>query len=92
MQPRKLTKAFIEGLAYEDKPIVVRDTKIKGLMIAVHKHTKSYKVQRDLWVGKRGRRRKVKTVRHTLGNRHSPAWGTARGERGCHAARTSVGG
>ncbi len=40
---------------------------IKGLMIAVNKHSKSYKVQRDLWVGQRGRRRKVKTVRHTLG-------------------------
>jgi integrase len=36
-------------------------------MIAVHKHTKSYKVQRDLWIGEYGRRRKVKTVRRTLG-------------------------
>lgn len=34
-------------------------------MIAVNKHCKSYKVQRDLWVGQPGRRRKVKTVRHT---------------------------
>jgi integrase len=36
-------------------------------MIAVNKDSKSYKVQRDLWVGQRGRRRKAKTVRHTLG-------------------------
>jgi len=67
MQPTKLTEAFIRRLVYSGKPIVVRDTEVKGLMIAVYKHTKSYKVQRDLWVGDRGRRRKVKTVRHTLG-------------------------
>jgi integrase len=67
MQPTKLTEAFIRQLAYIDKPFVVRDTTVKGLMVAVNKHTKSYKVQRDLWVGQRGRRRKAKTVRHTLG-------------------------
>ena len=65
--PTKLTEAFIRGLTCEDKPFLVRDTTIKGLMIAVNKHSKSFKVQRDLWVGQRGRRRKVKTVRHTLG-------------------------
>lgn len=67
MQPTKLTEAFIRRLVCEDKPIVVRDTTVTGLMITVHKHTKSYKVQRDLWVGERGRRRKAKTARHTLG-------------------------
>jgi hypothetical protein len=36
-------------------------------MVAVNKSSKSYKVQRDLWTGQRGRRRKVKTVRRTLG-------------------------
>lgn len=67
MQPTKLTEAFIRQLAFEGKPVVVRDTTVKGLMVAVNKQSKSYKVQRDLWVGQRGRRRKVKTVRHTLG-------------------------
>ncbi len=67
MPPTKLTEAFIRRLVYMDKPIVVRDTTVTGLMIAVHKKTKSYKVQRDLWVGEHGRRRKVKTVRRTLG-------------------------
>jgi len=67
MPPTKLTEAFIRRLVYNGKPIFVRDTEVKGLMIAVYKHTKSYKVQRDLWVGDRGRRRKVKTVRRTLG-------------------------
>ena len=67
MKPQRLTEAFVKGLTIKDKPFLVRDTVIKGLMIAVNKHNKSYKVQRDLWVGDRRRRRKVKTVRHTLG-------------------------
>jgi len=67
MPPTKLTEAFIRRLVYDGKPIVVRDTEVRGLMIAVHKKTKSYKVQRDLRVGDHGRRRKVKTVRRTLG-------------------------
>ena len=65
--PTKLTEAFIRDLTYENISFLVRDTSIKGLMIAVNKHCKSYKVQRDLWVGQGGRRRKAKTVRHTLG-------------------------
>ena len=62
MRPTKLTEAFIRG-----KPVVARDTIVKGLMVAVNKQSNSYKVQRDRWVGQRGRRRKVKTVWHTLG-------------------------
>jgi integrase len=48
-------------------PCLIRDTKVTGLMIAVNKNSKSYKIQRDLWQGQRGRRTLVKTVRHTLG-------------------------
>lgn len=65
--PRKLTEAFVKGLPFEGSTYVVRDTKITGLMVAVNKTSKSYKVQRDLWEGQRGRRRLIKTVRHTLG-------------------------
>lgn len=68
MQPTKLTEAFVRNLKCGDEPFHVRDTVVKGLMVAVNKTNKTYKVQRDLWVGEqRGRRRKVKTVRHTLG-------------------------
>ena len=67
MQPTKLTEAFIRNLPHKDSDYLVRDTMIKGFMVAVNKKSKSYKVQRDLWIGQRGRRRKVKTVRHTLG-------------------------
>ena len=65
--PTKLTEAFIRGLPHEETSYVVRDTKVTGLLVAVNKTSKSYKVQRDLWRGQRGRRTLVKTVRHTLG-------------------------
>ncbi len=65
--PTRLTARFIKGLIYKDRPYVVRDTHTTGLMVAVNKNSKSYKVQRDLWRGQRGRRRLIKTVRHTLG-------------------------
>lgn len=44
MQPTKLTEAFIGQLSYEDTPVVVRDTIVKGLMAAVNKQSKSFKV------------------------------------------------
>ncbi|MEM9204764.1 MAG: integrase family protein [Pseudomonadota bacterium] len=65
--PERLTEARVRTLAYEGKPAVVRDTKVTGLLVAVNKGSKSYKVQRDLWQGPRGRKVLVKTVRHTLG-------------------------
>ena len=65
--PRKLTETYINRLPFEGRPYAVRDTHTTGLMVAVNKNSKSYKVQRDLWRGQRGRRRLVKTVRHTLG-------------------------
>ncbi|WP_323717163.1 tyrosine-type recombinase/integrase [Paracoccus aminovorans] len=57
----------MKALKYEGKPAIVRDAKVTGLLVAVNKTGKSYKVQRDLWVGQRGRKVLVKTVRHTLG-------------------------
>ena len=65
--PRKLTETFISKLSFDGKPYTVRDTHTTGLMVAINKTSKSYKVQRDLWRGQRGRRRLIKTVRHTLG-------------------------
>lgn len=66
--PTKLTEGFVKGLPHEDKPYIVRDKEVTGLLIAVNKSGKTYKVQRDLWRGQRGRRRHIKTVRHTLGS------------------------
>ncbi|HSM42980.1 MAG TPA: Arm DNA-binding domain-containing protein [Afifellaceae bacterium] len=66
--PRKLTETYIRSLRYEGRPYLVRDTHTTGLMIAVNKKSKTFKVQRDLWRGLRGYRRLVKTVRHTIGS------------------------
>ncbi|MCR6643372.1 MAG: tyrosine-type recombinase/integrase [Terricaulis sp.] len=66
-QPRKLTEGYIKSLVFEGRAFAVRDAAVTGLMLDVNKRCKSYKVQRDLWVGERGRRRLVKTVRKTLG-------------------------
>ena len=65
--PEKLTEAAVRALTFEGKPKMVRDAKVTGLMVAVNKTSKSYKVQRDLWQGQRGQKRLVKTVSHTLG-------------------------
>jgi len=64
--PVKLTEGLIKGLKFEGKATTVRDAKVTGLMVVVNKTGKPYKVQRDLWHGQRGRRKLVKTVRHTL--------------------------
>ncbi len=65
-EPRKLTAAYVSSVPL-GTPMLIRDTKVTGLMLAVNKRSKTYKVQRDLWQGPRGRRTLLKTVRHTLG-------------------------
>jgi hypothetical protein len=65
--PRALDQKFVDRLPFEGAAYLVRDTKVKGLMVAVNKASKSWKVQRDLYRGERGARQLVKTVRHTLG-------------------------
>ena len=65
--PETLAEAAVKALKYEGVPSVARDAKVTGLLVAVNKTGKSYKVQRDLWQGQRGRKKLVKTVRHTLG-------------------------
>lgn len=65
--PVRLTEAFVQKVQYKEQLAVIRDTKVTGLMLVVNKCSKSYKIQRDLWAGQRGRRKLVKTVRLTLG-------------------------
>lgn len=66
-KPTRLTEAFVLKVPHEPKGYTIRDTKVAGLLLVVNKCSKSYKIQRDLWTGHRGRRRLVKTVRYTLG-------------------------
>jgi integrase len=60
--PRRLTERFIEQLKFTDRAYNVRDKAVVGLLVAVNKHTKSYKIQRDL--RKNG---KPRTIKRTLG-------------------------
>lgn len=66
--PRRLTEGYIRGLSCNGSPDFVRDTAARGFLVDVNKRSKTYKLQADLWVGTRGRRRQVKTVRHTPGS------------------------
>lgn len=67
-EPRRLTEGFVNSLPVDGRTTYnVRDTKVTGLIVSVNKRSKTYKVQRDLYRGDRGRRRLIKTVRHTLG-------------------------
>jgi integrase len=77
-KPRKLTEAYVRGLQPGTTSFTVRDTSVTGLFVEVNKTCISYKVQRDLWVGERGRRRLAKTVRKTLGTTDDLALDTAR--------------
>ncbi|MBB4659322.1 tyrosine-type recombinase/integrase [Parvularcula dongshanensis] len=65
--PIKLTEAFVATLRPNGRRYVVRDTEVKGFLVAVNQRGMSYKVQKDLWVGEKGNRKLAKTVRRTLG-------------------------
>ena len=62
-----LTEKSIKALSWSGKTEIYRDSKLPGFFITVNKTCKSFKVQADLWQGPRGRRRLVRTVRHTIG-------------------------
>jgi len=63
----KLTDAKVRDARFNGKPVQVRDSAVPGFFLQVNRGSKSFKVQGDLYVGERGRRRLVRTVRMTLG-------------------------
>jgi len=66
--PRKFTEANVRDLPPSlGRGYVVRDTELKGFVVIVNRKSASWAVQRDLWQGPRGRRRLVRSIRHTLG-------------------------
>ncbi|WP_417319609.1 tyrosine-type recombinase/integrase [Erythrobacter aureus] len=76
--PTLFTEAFIASLNCTDAPFEVRDAALSGFIVKVNKRSKVYKIQRDLWVGKRGAKRLVRTVRRTLGTTDELTLRTAR--------------
>ncbi len=70
-QATRLTEGAIAALPTVEqygKPYSIRDTEVKGLMIAVNRRSKSYVVQADLWRGGR----LVKCTRVKLGEVGGP--------------------
>ncbi len=58
-----LTQKVVDAERWSGKTRFIRDTAVRGLILAVNKTSNTWKVQRDMWRDKR-----VKTVRHTLGS------------------------
>ena len=73
MTVKNLTQEAIEAARSDGSTKFVRDGRVTGLILAVNKTSKTYKVQRDMW-----REGKVKTVHHTLGSTHSMTLDEAR--------------
>lgn len=59
----KLTQKRVDAERWAGETRFIRDTAVRGLILAVNKTSKTWKVQRDQWINRR-----VKTIRHTLGS------------------------
>ncbi|WP_300057153.1 tyrosine-type recombinase/integrase [Sulfitobacter sp.] len=73
-----LTEKFIKSLAWKGQAENYRDKKLPGFFVTVNKSCKSFKVQADLWEGPPGRRRFVRTIRHTIGTNEAMSLDGAR--------------
>lgn len=73
MTVKNLTQKSVNAERWTGQTRFVRDKQVKGLILAINKTSKTWKVQRDLWRGKT-----VKTVRHTLGSTEELALKEAR--------------
>lgn len=62
MATKNLTQKMIDSAKWDGSTKFMRDGRVTGLILAVNKSSKTYKVQRDMW-----RDGRVKTIRHTLG-------------------------
>lgn len=74
------TESLILGTRFVDKPIIMRDPKTPGFFATVNKEKSSYKIQADLWVGSAGRKKKIRSIRHTIGLVNEISLKTARNE------------
>lgn len=62
MAVERLTQKAVDARQWAGTTEFIRDAEVKGLILAINKTSKTWKVQRDMWQD-----RKVRTVRHTLG-------------------------
>jgi len=73
-----LTEKKIKGYVWHGEAKTYRDGKVPGFFISINKTCKSYKLQADLWQGAIGRRKLVRTVRHTIGTTETHSLSDAR--------------
>lgn len=59
MTTKNLTQRAVDMAKWNGTTRFIRDGRVTGLILAVNKTSKTYKVQRDMW-----REGRVKTVRH----------------------------
>ena len=71
MAARHMTQKWVDGEKPDGRPRLIRDAKTPGLMLAVNKTRKTWKIPRDLWRD----RRLIKPVRHAHQARHRPLGG-----------------
>lgn len=67
-QREKLTETSLKSKHWHGKTFQVRDTVLPGFFAEVNKTNTALKIQVDLWVGDPGRKKLVRTIRHTIGH------------------------
>lgn len=73
-----LTEKIIKGYEWRGEAKTYRDGKVPGFFVCVNKTCKSYKIQADLWQGATGRKKLIRTVRHTIGTTETHSLSDAR--------------
>ncbi len=74
----RLTERMIQGCEWAGRETQLRDDKLPGFFLSVNKTRKSFKVQADLWQGVPGRRKLVRSIRHTIGTTETHSLADAR--------------
>ncbi|OIQ26827.1 MAG: hypothetical protein BM562_16440 [Alphaproteobacteria bacterium MedPE-SWcel] len=58
----RLTETLIKNTQWKGKEVRLVDASLPGFYVAINKHTKTFKVKADLWVGTPGQKKKVRSV------------------------------
>lgn len=58
----RLTETLIKNTHWKGKEVRLVDASLAGFYVAINKHTKTFKVKADLWVGTPGQKKKVRSI------------------------------
>ncbi|MEQ3729415.1 MAG: integrase arm-type DNA-binding domain-containing protein [Tateyamaria sp.] len=62
----RLTETLIKNTQWKGKEVRLVDASLAGFYVAINKHTKTFKVKADLWVGTPGQKKKIRSVNQTF--------------------------